>query len=228
MNTHKLVIDSRENSELFGFVEFEAHRLMITTEKKWLEIGDYVYADMCFEAKSSVDFIQSVINKRLWNQIDNMDRHFEHCYVIIHGSLHEAMNYPKFANFNMPAHLLKSKFYGAMGKIMLDTDCNVLWLENPKKAAELMVALCKMRHITRKVINPSLLKRITTDDLRTDLLCTINGVSESKAKKLVKEFGSIMEIGESTIEELSRIEGIGPTIAERIINVLNTEERVII
>ena len=36
MNTHKLVIDSRENSELFGFVEFEAHRLMISTEKKWL------------------------------------------------------------------------------------------------------------------------------------------------------------------------------------------------
>ena len=228
MNTHKLIIDSRENSELFGFVEFEAHRLMISTEKKWLEIGDYVYADMCFEAKSSVDFIQSVINKRLWNQIDNMDRHFEHYFVVIHGSLHEAMNYQKFTNVNMPPRMIKSKFYGAIGKILLDTDCQVLWLENSKKAAEIMIALCKMRHINRKIISPTLLKRITTDDLRTDMLCSIKGVSESKAKLLIKEFGSIMEIGDSTVEELSRIEGIGPTIAERIINVLNTEEKVIV
>ena len=37
------------------------------------------------KAKSTIDFLQSVINKRLWNQLDNMDRHYEHCFLIIHG-----------------------------------------------------------------------------------------------------------------------------------------------
>ena len=54
------------------------------TEKQWLEIGDYVYQDICFEAKSTVDFLQSVINKRLWNQVDNMDRHYEYSLSLIH------------------------------------------------------------------------------------------------------------------------------------------------
>jgi len=90
---NKLIIDSRENSQLYDYVELESHRLMIPTEKTWLEIGDYVYGDICFEAKSSFDFLQSVINKRLWNQIDNMDRHFEHTFVLF------IAHYKKLLNF---------------------------------------------------------------------------------------------------------------------------------
>lgn len=224
----KLIIDSRENSQLYEYVESEAHRLMIITEKQWLEIGDYVFNDVCFEAKSSFDFLQSVINKRIWNQIDNMDRHFEHTFVIIHGSLHEAMQYPKYVQMNISQQILKNKFFGAIGKISLDTDCKVIWVENPKKAAQIMTTICKMRPIDRNVIRPSLLKRITTEDLRLDMLCTINGVSESKAKKLIKTYGSLMEIGEASIDELCNIDGVGPTIAKRIIDILNSEEKVIV
>lgn len=222
----KLIIDSRENSNLYEYVESEAHRLMIPTEKQWLEVGDYVFNDVCFEAKSSFDFLQSVINKRLWNQIDNMDRHYEHSFIIIHGSLHEAMDFTKYVKMNIPPEMLKNKFYGAIGKIALDTDCEVMWFENAKKAAKVMTTICKMRPIDRKVISPSLLKRITTEDIRLDMLCTINGVSESKAKKLIKEFGSVMEIGDSNAEELALIDGIGITIAQRIIDTLNSEEKV--
>ena len=225
---NKLIIDSRENSQLYDYVELEAHRLMIPTEKQWVEIGDYIFGDVCFEAKSSCDFLQSVINKRLWNQIDNMDRHFEHTYVIIHGSLHEAMNYPNYVKMKIPKHILQNKFFGAIGKILLDTDCKVLWFESPKKAAQIITTICKMRPIDRKVISPSLLKRITTEDLRLDMLCTIKGVSESKAKKLIKAYGSVMEIGETSPEELTNIDGIGLTIAQRIVDTLNSEDKVII
>ena len=225
---NKLIIDSRENSQLYDYVELEAHRLMIPTEKQWVEIGDYIFGDVCFEAKSSSDFLQSVINKRLWNQIDNMDRHFEHTYVIIHGSLHEAMNYPNYVKMKIPKHILQNKFFGAIGKILLDTDCKVLWFESPKKAAQIITTICKMSPIDRKVISPSLLKRITTEDLRLDMLCTIKGVSESKAKKLIKAYGSVMEIGETSPEELTNIDGIGLTIAQRIVDTLNSEDKVII
>ena len=224
----KLFIDSRESSQLYDYVELEAHRLMIPTEKQWLEVGDYVFGDVCFEAKSSFDFLQSIINKRLWNQIDNMDRHFEHNFVIIHGSLHEAMDFPKYSKMKIPKALLQNKFFGAIGKISLDTDCKVMWFENPKKAAQIITTICKMRPINRKVMNPSLLKSITTGDLRLDLLCTIKGVSESKAKKLIKAYGSVMEIGETSAEELCNIDGIGLTTAQRIIDTLHSEDKVII
>ena len=71
-----LVIDSRERkgSLLVDLVEKKAKSMNIKTEKRWLEIGDYVFDDVCFEAKSVVDFINSVMSKRIWTQIDNIDR----------------------------------------------------------------------------------------------------------------------------------------------------------
>ena len=85
-----------------------------------------------------------------------------------------------------------------------------------------------MRPIERDVIQPHLLKRITTDDLRLNMLCSIKGISESKAKLLIKEFGSIMEIGEATITEMTKLDGIGTTLAQRVIDTLNSEDKVII
>lgn len=223
---NKLIIDSRETSKLFEHVEKEAKKQLLLTEKQWLEIGDYVYSDVCFEAKSSIDFLQSVINKRLWNQVDNMDRCFEHCIVIIHGSIHEAMDYPKYTKMKISKSLLHNKFYGAIGKLTLDTDCKVFWVESPRKAAKLITTICKMRPIQRDALRPSLLKRITTEDLRLDMLLTIKGVSETKAKKLIKQFGSIMEIGEANVSEITQIEGLGATVAQRIIDTLNSENKV--
>ena len=46
-----LVIDSRENSKLSKLVVQKAKALKIQHEVKWLEIGDYVFDDVCFEAK---------------------------------------------------------------------------------------------------------------------------------------------------------------------------------
>ena len=224
----KLIIDSRENSDLTKAVKHECIRLNIMTEKQWIEIGDYVFNDVCFEAKSTIDFLQSVINKRLWNQLDNMDRHYEHCILIIHGSIHQALAYPDYVNINMPEQLIRNKFYGAIGKITLDTDVKLFWVEGPRKAAQIMTTICKMRPIDRNVINPRLLKSITTDELRVNLLGTIKGVSEMKAQMLIDEFGSLMEIGEAEIEELTKLDGIGTTIANRIIDVLNSEDKVMI
>ena len=224
----KLIIDSRENSNLFEYVELEASLLNVPTEKQWLEIGDYVFSDVCFEAKSTIDFLQSVINKRLWNQIDNMDRHYEHTFVVIHGSLHEMLAYPKYVKMDIPERMLLNKFWGAICKIVLDTDTRVFYTESKKKAAKFITSVSKSRPINRKVISPSLLKRITTEDLRVDMLCTIKGVSESKAKKLIEVYGSIMEIGEANASELSNMDGIGLTIAQRIIDTLNNEDKVIV
>ena len=40
------------------------------------------------------------------------------------------------------------------------------------------------------------------------------------------DMNSVMEIGEQTIGEISEIEGIGPTVSERILTVLNSEKKV--
>jgi ERCC4-type nuclease len=226
-----LVIDSREKSKLAKLVMQKAKGLNIQHEQRWIEIGDYVYDDVCFEAKSTTDFLGSVMSKRLWTQIDNMDRHYKTNVVIIHGSLDEAiMNVIQNSPSKMPISsrnvMLNQKFLGAIGRLILDTDVKPVWVETEEEAALIITAVSKMKPITRDVIAPQVFKRLTTDDLRLDLLSSIKGVSIKKAKQLIKEFGSIMEIGECSAFELQAIEGIGETLANRILSTLNSEEKV--
>jgi ERCC4-type nuclease len=228
-----LIIDSREKegSKLVKLVESKAKALNIQTEKKWLEIGDYVFDDVCFEAKSTTDFLGSVISKRLWTQIDNMDRHYKTNVVIIYGTIEEAIfNTKKYskANIQEPARsiMLNNKFLGAIGRITLDTDIKAFWVPTEEEASLIITAICKMKPIQRDVIRPEVFKRVTTDDLRLDVLTSIKGVSIKKAKLLIKEYGSVMEIGEQTEEELQFLEGIGLVLASRILNTLNSEKKV--
>jgi len=228
-----LIIDSREKegSKLVKLVEEKARILNIKTEKKWLEIGDYVFDNICFEAKSVEDFIGSVMSKRLWTQMDNMDRHYKNNVVIIYGDLPEAIhNIIKHGKSKLPIAsrkiMLTNKFLGAIGRIVLDTDIKPFWVKSESEASLIITAVCKMQPIERDVIRPEIFKRITTDDLRLDVLTSIKGVSLKKAKAFIKEYGSIMEIGEQTVHELCHMDGIGEKTAQRILDTLNSEKKV--
>lgn len=228
----KLLIDSRENSELTERVIEKAQSLNVPFEKQWLEIGDYVFNDVCFEAKSSFDFIQSIVNKRLWNQLDNMDRAYVNNLVIVYGSFEDGFrkhleHIKTSMNKTAQRVILRKKFFGSMSKIILDTDCSIIWVRDALTAAELIAVVCKMQPHDREVYIPRIVKqkKISTTDLRVDVLSTIKGVSDKKAKLLIKKFGSIMEIGEATPSELSEIDGIGNVLAKRIVDTLNSEEK---
>ena len=171
------------------------------------------------------------MSKRMWTQLDNMDRHYKTNVVIIHGSLEEAIfnvikNAPSKIPIGTRSILLNNKFLGALGRIVLDTDIKPFWVPTEEEAALIITGVSKIKPITRDVIEPQVFKRLTTGDLRVDLLSSIKGVSIKKSKELIKQFGSIMEIGECSVFELQALEGIGETLAKRIISTLNSEEKV--
>ena len=226
-----LIIDSRENSKLSELVEKKSKALSIPFERKWIEIGDYAYDDVCFEAKSIVDFIGSVISKRLWTQLDNMDRCYHTNLVIVYGDLDEGIlqileNSKTKMTPKARAIMLRNKFLGAIGRIVLDTDMKPFWVQSEEEAATIITSVCKMKPMNRTAIRPQIHKRLSTDDMRLDTLTSIKGLSVKKAKALLKEFGSLMEIGECSEYEIQVIEGIGATLAQRILATLNSEEKV--
>lgn len=226
-----LTIDTRENSKLSELVEKKSKALSIPFERKWIEIGDYAYDDVCFEAKSIVDFIGSVISKRLWTQLDNMDRCYQTNLVIVYGDLDEGIlqileNSKTKMTPKARAIMLRNKFLGAIGRIVLDTDMKPFWVQSEEEAATIITSVCKMKPMNRTAIRPQIHKRLSTDDMRLDTLTSIKGLSVKKAKALLKEFGSLMEIGECSEYEIQVIEGIGATLAQRILATLNSEEKV--
>ncbi len=227
-----LYIDDREKSTFNRLVEVKSKKRNIRFEKKRLEVGDYVIGDVCFEVKSAHDFMASILNKRIWTQLDNMDRYYTRNFLVIYGTVEEAMKFTKytkaFDNVNHAAkyQILGNKFKGSLGRIRLDTDVDVIWTRTEAEAAEEMVTLIKMAPNDRPAIRPSVPKRVATSDVRADMLTIIKGVSEKKAKQLLSQFGSIMELGEHQFKDISKMEGMGDTVAKRILNVLQSEGEV--
>ena len=227
-----ITIDDREKSALKEYVISEATRLNMPYKIERLKVGDYVHGECCFEAKSTHDFLASAISGRIWNQIDNMDRNYQNNVVIIYGEMRDALSYTQHSFSKMPERnrqiMLRTKFYGAMGAMVLDYDVKPFWVPNVEEAARIITSICKMSKVERVIKSPKIIKTLTSTDMRIDILSTIKGVSPMKAKLLLETFGSIMEIGECTTNELCFIDGMGETVSKRLSKVLNSEKRVML
>jgi Fanconi anemia group M protein len=220
-------IDSREDSQLSRHVIDLCDKQNIEYEKIWLEIGDYIIGDCCIEAKSAADFLQSVRNNRIFNQLDNMDRTYNKNIILIYGTLDDAIAYLERTNYNSIKWRtkLKKKFVGALTSIALHTDVKPVWVDSYRTASHIILAT--VAHIDKElIIHKELPKKIRTDDVRVDVLSEIKGVSVEKAKALLKTFGSIAEIIMATNKEICKLDGIGPKTAANILNALNSEKEV--
>ena len=218
-------IDSREDSQLAKHLIEICKREKIEYEKVWLEIGDYIVGDCCIEAKSSADFLQSIRNNRIFNQLDNMDRAYNKNIILIYGDLDYALSYLKRTQHNTITwrNKLKKMFVGALTSIALHTDVKPVWVDSYRTAAHIIAATTE--HIDKElIIHKELPKKIKTDDVRVDILSEIKGVSVEKAKALLKTFGNIAELSMSNVEEIITHKGVGKKTAENILKALNSEK----
>tara|TARA_R110002020_G_scaffold99855_1_gene236663 strand:+ start:51 stop:734 length:684 start_codon:yes stop_codon:yes gene_type:complete len=224
-----LLIDSREDSQLSKHIIKLCDKEKQPYEKKWLEIGDYVIQtspSLCVEAKTTADFLQSVRNNRIFNQVDNMDKEYDVNILLIYGDLNEAVSYLDRVGSSIKwRNKLKGMFVGALASIMMHTDTKVVWVDNYRTAANVVVA-SYMKIDKKLIIQKQLPKKIRTDDVRIDLLTSIKGITVNKAKLLLKKFGNINEIGNTTEKEIRKIEGIGSVTARNIYVALNSERGV--
>ena len=221
-----LLIDSREDSRLSRNVEAIFTNTKKPHKKIWLEIGDYVVQSepsLCIEAKTTADFLQSVKNKRIFNQIDNMDREYDNNILLIYWNLEDATEYmTKSIKYKIQ---LKKQFIGALSSMSLHTDIKPIWVDNHKTAAHVIAAL--YTHAEKKlIIHKQLPKKVRTDDVRIDVLTQIKGLSIDKAKLLLKKFGSIAELVVASQKELCEVEGIGKVTASNIHKAFNQEREV--
>ena len=94
---HPLLIDSNERGSLPDAIErrCESMRPTIPTKRQRLIVGDYICGEICVEAKTIADFIESMRNGHLWRQLDNMDANYERFFLVIHGSIAKYVAFAK-------------------------------------------------------------------------------------------------------------------------------------
>jgi len=84
MDSLSIKIDSREDNSKIGEVLAREYGISVTREV--LRIGDYIIDDkIVIERKTAIDFIQSVIDGRLFKQAAKMKQFFDFASFVVEG-----------------------------------------------------------------------------------------------------------------------------------------------
>ena len=224
MRKPDLIIDSNERGTLCESVERRATKAGLNIVRKPLMVGDYLLGGACVEAKSISDLFQSSHSGHLWRQLDNMDANYERFFVVIHGTIEKYVAIARKNGKKVTYSRVQSELTGTIARLMSDFDCQVFYTPNTSEAAMFITKLHDKLHKPASKHGAQALRRVSSNDIRLDVLLSIPGIGLETAEKMLDKCGSIEEM--CFPESLKSIKGLGDTRRSLVVNVLTSEEPV--
>ena len=204
-----ILADYRENKSnvCFYLKEFGA----IINFKK-IEIGDFLISDdICIERKSSNDFINSIIDGRLFEQAENIKNNFKKGIILVEGN-------------NLDGRITENALKATIATLILNYNLNVIRTENEKETARMIYYIAKKEQEQGKsVVIKGKKKAKDINDLQMQLLCSLPGISSGLSKKIIQNFSNIKNFVNANENEISKIKGIGRKNAKKIYEIFNKE-----
>lgn len=219
-----LVIDSNERGALHDSVIRKAERQGLRVEKKVLVVGDYLLGNACVEAKSISDLFQSSHSGHLWRQLDNMDANYERFFLLVHGSVAKHVALAKNNGKRLTHTRVQNELTGTIARIMADFDCQVFYTPNVSEAALFVTKLHDKLHKPASSHGAKAVRRVSTNDVRKDVLLAIPGIGPDLVNRLLDKCGNIEEM--MFPESLKQVKGLGEQRRRMIIDVLTSEDPV--
>ncbi len=209
----RMVIDERERKS--GIPDL-IKQIGVKVETMNLPVGDYIVApETIVERKSVSDFISSVFDGRLFDQCSRLKEHFEHPAIVIEGNVDEI---DKITENPLV-------FYGAMSSVVLDFKIPVIPTPNASHTAKLLISMCARQGAVK---GPFLKKIRKSGDLKQQqlsILCSLPGVGEKLATRMLEKFGSTSNSLNASSVELSKINGMGDARAQKIRKILDAQNK---
>jgi Fanconi anemia group M protein len=207
----RMIVDSREMPTA---VARELARLDVVVSGESLEIGDYVLSeDVAVERKESNDFIQSMIDGRLFVQLSALRSAYRRPVLIIEG---EQITGLRAVN---PASI-----YGALASIAIRLRIPILWTRNAEETANVLYRLAHLEQVaSEKPLRTRSGEAKSTDAEALEyILSGFPGIDTVTARALLSEFGTLEDIFSVDKRTLQNVRGVGPKIAGTIRRLLTT------
>ncbi|WP_423793069.1 DEAD/DEAH box helicase [Methanocaldococcus indicus] len=201
----KIIVDVREK----GIAKYLSDK--VDVEIKTLDVGDFVLSDrVVVERKTGEDFINSIIDKRLFNQLKELKR-YEKPILIIEG------DYKK--------RLHENAIRGAILSIILDYSIPIIFTKDLDETISYLVQIAEKEQIKEK--RPILIragkKPMTLKERQEFIVQSLPEVGGALAKNLLKHFKTVENVFTAKEEELIKVEGVGKERAKKIREVLTAE-----
>jgi len=209
----RIVVDDREKKS--GIPDL-LKSVGLNIEMKTLPIGDYIVApETIVERKSIRDLMASVFDGRLFDQCTRLKEHFEHPIVLMEGNvdeIEEIMDNPLI-------------FYGAISTVVLDFKIPVIPTPSAAHTAKLLVSMCSRKDASKGPFLKKIKKSPDLERQQLSSLCSLPGVGEKFAVRMLEKFGTPLKVFTATTAELAKVEGLGEARAKKIKKVLDTKSK---
>ena len=203
--------DSREgNSKVIRHLT----EMEIDVKVHSMAVADYQVSDeVAIERKTAKDFVDSLIDKRLFKQAKELSEEFKHPIMILEGDdLYNGMVNP-------------NAIRGSLASIAIDFGISII----PTRNAQDTAAMIK-RIAVREQNGERTPIQIRTDKKPVSLLEqqlfiveSLPNIGPVNAKNLLQHFGSVANVLNASETELQEVEGIGKKTAENIRKVIDSK-----
>ncbi len=202
--------DSREGTSVLR----ELEKLDVDVEVKGLAVADYQISDeVAIERKTSQDFINSIMDKRLHKQAKELVENFKKPVIILEGN-------GLYASFIHP-----NAVRGALASVAVDFGIPIIPTRSEVDTAAMIarIAFREQKNERTEISRRTEKKPLTSWEQQLYIVESLPNIGPVTARKLLEEFGNVKGVINASENELKKVEGIGNKIAQRIREVVDSQ-----
>lgn len=188
---NKIIVDYREKNSLVSAILIE-NKQIIQFEN--LDIGDYLLEGIIIERKTYSDFVSSMINKRIFQQLEEIKK-FPEYFLIIEGDENQ-----------INSDNLKKSSKGLILSIITKYKIPIIFTKNEKETAEILIMLANKREKSSNSIRPSHSIK-SLEEQKQFILEGFPQIGPKTAKDLLEKFKKLKLIFNAPEQELKEILG---------------------
>lgn len=196
-----IIADTRESR---SGLHLALEKLGATVDVKELPCGDFILADgLVVERKAAVDFVASILDARIFNQLQVMKATYEKIVILVEGDI-----------YSTRSTITEEALLGAMSYLAIIENVQVVQSRSVQQTAKLMMTM--QRHAVDG-LGYELALRVGKPKDRVAqanyVIQGLPGVGPGSARKLLAHFGSAESVMTASAAELRAVPGMGPKTA---------------
>ncbi len=202
----KIHVDYREkgNAIIKNLIE---NGCEIKLEK--LDVGDYVLSNRCaIEYKNQEDFVNSLLDGRIMEQIKSLKQNFSRPIILIEGKQ------DIYGIKNIHPNAIR----GLLATITVSYGIPILFTKDFKESAAMLAMIAKreQKEDGNAFTPHGSMKPKSFKEQQEYLISSLPGIGMTLAKPLLEQLGSVKNIVNADVEELKKIDKIGTIKAKNL------------
>ena len=186
----------------------------IDVKVRSMAVADYQVSDeVAIERKTAKDFVDSIVDKRLFKQAKELSEEFKHPILILEGD----DLYTGFINPNA--------IRGSMASIAIDFGISIIPTRNAQDTAAMIkrIAVREQTGERTPIQIRTDKKPVSLMEQQLFIIESLPNIGPVNAKNLLKHFGSVDKVLNASESQLQEVEGIGKKTAHDIRKVIESK-----